>query len=471
MSNEALPRPGSIGLREQDPNTFPSEVFEWFPDTVPPTGATPFLRLRTPWLFYIGTKKLGSLSNYAVSSADYTVLDNDSYDVLRVTTGAATRTITLPTAADNVGRILYVLKVDSAEYFVIIDGEGSETINGVASFTLYGQYSALVIQSNGTSWDVLGYNPSACVLTASTTFSALTGDVKVVSNGSSLAHSIASGGTFVGDTFSIVNKASTAVTLTVTTGANTVTLNQNDWLSLVWDGTAWEWAGGSYMEWFYVGSGTSAVSGNFIAPFGGKFFASVIGGGGGSGGARMSTSGAGYAGAGGGGGYAERAYNLIAGATYAYIAGGGGANGVGATPTAGGAGDTSSFAGPGATITGAGGGGGAQAWGSSSTVYGAGGSGGSGSNGTRNHNGERGCDGGLPSYGGAGGVNFSSLPLRSYECPQLFNVPAVSSGWAGVAGLIYGGGAQGASRSGTAGNYDGADGAIGYCLIQIGGSR
>ena len=96
----------------------------------------------------------------AVASGDYTVTDTDGYKHILVTTGASTRTITLPTAADNTDRMLVIKKVDSGAGFVTIDGEGSETIDGAASYSLMLQYESVTLVCNGSAWYITDYIPS-----------------------------------------------------------------------------------------------------------------------------------------------------------------------------------------------------------------------------------------------------------------------------------------------------------------------
>lgn len=86
------------------------------------------------------------LSIHEVSSADYTVLNADGYDVIDFSTGASNRTCTLPTAAAaNDGRRIRVRKTDS--------GTGSVTVtDGTYSFTLYTQNMWLDVVSNGSAW-------------------------------------------------------------------------------------------------------------------------------------------------------------------------------------------------------------------------------------------------------------------------------------------------------------------------------
>jgi hypothetical protein len=91
----------------------------------------------------------------AVASGDYTVLDDDGFASILVTTGASDRTITLPTVADNTDRKIVVKKVDSGAGSVIIDGEGAETIDGSATKTMILQYDSTAVVSDGIVWHVL----------------------------------------------------------------------------------------------------------------------------------------------------------------------------------------------------------------------------------------------------------------------------------------------------------------------------
>lgn len=94
---------------------------------------------------------------YEAKSDSYTVTDSDGVYGIFVTTGASNRTVTLPTAANNNGRELLIKKVDSGSGTVIIDGEGAETIDGVATHTLVQQYDYMKIICNSTTWFVTDY--------------------------------------------------------------------------------------------------------------------------------------------------------------------------------------------------------------------------------------------------------------------------------------------------------------------------
>lgn len=98
----------------------------------------------------------GMGTTFAAKTADYTILDDDGVVNLFVTTGATDRTMTLPTAADNSGRIITVKKVDSGANKVILDGEGAETIDGALTQTgITSQYDFCTLQCDGTEWHII----------------------------------------------------------------------------------------------------------------------------------------------------------------------------------------------------------------------------------------------------------------------------------------------------------------------------
>ena len=68
-------------------------------------------------------------------------------------TAAATVTVTLPTAA-TANTIYHVKKLGTTAN-VIVDGDGSETIDGATTVTLTTQYESIMVVSNGSSWSVI----------------------------------------------------------------------------------------------------------------------------------------------------------------------------------------------------------------------------------------------------------------------------------------------------------------------------
>lgn len=61
-------------------------------------------------------------------------------------------TLTLEASAGADGRQHIIIKTDSSSTTVTIDGNAAETINGTATITLTGQYSIVVLYSDGTNW-------------------------------------------------------------------------------------------------------------------------------------------------------------------------------------------------------------------------------------------------------------------------------------------------------------------------------
>ena len=92
------------------------------------------------------------IASIKTTSADYTILDDDHYTEVWITTGASDITITLPTLADNADRKIKIRKVDSGAGTVIVDGEGSETINGETTHTIYNQYGWADVIAGSSEW-------------------------------------------------------------------------------------------------------------------------------------------------------------------------------------------------------------------------------------------------------------------------------------------------------------------------------
>lgn len=122
---------------------------------------------------YVDNKVATSLVGdyHLVSSADYTVLDNDGYTVIGVSTSSTTRTITLPTASANDNRSITITKVDNGTGSVIIDGEGAETIGGQATINLAFLNDSVTIICDGSNWQFKGpvYSSTIVDLTSGTT--------------------------------------------------------------------------------------------------------------------------------------------------------------------------------------------------------------------------------------------------------------------------------------------------------------
>lgn len=99
-----------------------------------------------------GADAAGGPISISTKNANYTVLLGDCF--LRANCASNSVTFTLPTAASAVGRIFYFKKVDATANGMVIQANGSETIDGLNSQVSTVQYETFSIISNGTSWDI-----------------------------------------------------------------------------------------------------------------------------------------------------------------------------------------------------------------------------------------------------------------------------------------------------------------------------
>lgn len=87
------------------------------------------------------------------TDTDYTATIND--DTILVSTGATTRTINLAAASTLTGKIYHIKKIDSGSGGVILDGNGSETIDSALTAVITAQYESITFQSDGMQWWIL----------------------------------------------------------------------------------------------------------------------------------------------------------------------------------------------------------------------------------------------------------------------------------------------------------------------------
>jgi len=64
-------------------------------------------------------------------------------------------TVTLPAASGIVGREYIIKKIDSSANSVKVDGNGSETLDGVTDVDLYDQYELVKVMCDGSNWHIL----------------------------------------------------------------------------------------------------------------------------------------------------------------------------------------------------------------------------------------------------------------------------------------------------------------------------
>ncbi len=104
------------------------------------------------WSFTQWMDALNSLlsGTTAVSSTPYTMLATDSLILVDATGGAAT--VDVIAIASHRGSKVTVKKIDSSGNSVTVDGDGSETFDGVTTVVLAAQYDSVTFQHDGTEW-------------------------------------------------------------------------------------------------------------------------------------------------------------------------------------------------------------------------------------------------------------------------------------------------------------------------------
>jgi hypothetical protein len=92
--------------------------------------------------------------NTATKTSSYTVSSSDT--VVFADATSASVTVTLPAASGLAGYRFYIKRIDaSSSNTVTIARSGSDTIDGMTSFTLDQQYTAIGVVSNGSLWYIL----------------------------------------------------------------------------------------------------------------------------------------------------------------------------------------------------------------------------------------------------------------------------------------------------------------------------
>ena len=87
------------------------------------------------------------------TNTDYTALSTD--DVILVSTGATTRTISFAAASTLTGKIYHIKKIDAGAGLVTLDPDGAETIDGDITPDITAQYESFMIVSDGSNWHVI----------------------------------------------------------------------------------------------------------------------------------------------------------------------------------------------------------------------------------------------------------------------------------------------------------------------------
>jgi hypothetical protein len=108
----------------------------------------------------IGSGAMGA--SVVSKTGAYTLTSSD--DVVIADASGANFTITLPTAVGIQGK-RYKIKNETTDetYNVLLDGAGSETIDGLAGYYLYGTKSAVEVISDNANWEIIGNRATGVV--------------------------------------------------------------------------------------------------------------------------------------------------------------------------------------------------------------------------------------------------------------------------------------------------------------------
>lgn len=102
--------------------------------------------------------KVGITSIHSPGDADYLILDDDGYTDFLFALVTSDRTLTLPTAAENTGREVYVKIISNTSGMLWIDGEGAERINGIlGGWALQATGDWIHLICDGSDWHVKGH--------------------------------------------------------------------------------------------------------------------------------------------------------------------------------------------------------------------------------------------------------------------------------------------------------------------------
>jgi len=100
-----------------------------------------------------GTELLGLTTGIvSTKTTNDTLTNTDAYGLTLVDASSGAVTITLPSALTSSALEFRVKKIDSSANNVIVDGDGSETIDGATTATITTQYESITLISNGTGW-------------------------------------------------------------------------------------------------------------------------------------------------------------------------------------------------------------------------------------------------------------------------------------------------------------------------------
>lgn len=140
-----MPYDTKVQLKDQAGNLVQLQYFDPVSDSYK-AGMGPQSAGGSPTMFVAPTA--AKTSSYTIAPIDY-MLRGDA------TSGAVM--MTLPAASTVPGQLFAVKKIDASGNTVTVRATGAELIDGSPMMVFTTRFSGCVVQSNGTSWDVLSY--------------------------------------------------------------------------------------------------------------------------------------------------------------------------------------------------------------------------------------------------------------------------------------------------------------------------
>lgn len=205
--------------------------------------------------------------NLSVSSktANYTILSTD--DAIIADATSAPFTLTLPSAAANSGKAIYIVKIDSTNNAVTISGTVDSTTN--PKLVAYAQ--SVHYLSDGASWRSIRGQPSG-VTSVTTTYTVLPSDRQLILSGASFTITLPTAVGITGKEYMLLhNDSSLTNVYTINTtsgqtvggvasGSYALYTNQEK-LSIVSDGSNWQITSHyAKTPWVHPGTATSLMT-------------------------------------------------------------------------------------------------------------------------------------------------------------------------------------------------------------------
>jgi hypothetical protein len=91
----------------------------------------------------------------AVNTLSSSTTISATHHTIQATAASGNITLTLPPAGNVIGKIYVIKRIDATGNTLTVAGDGSETIDGAASFTISSQWAGKTVQSTGIGWLII----------------------------------------------------------------------------------------------------------------------------------------------------------------------------------------------------------------------------------------------------------------------------------------------------------------------------